>query len=101
MVVRADSAARKRSQPSAEQDTLASADRHGSGPVAVNGRGNVDGANGADLPGEVTVVDLDDADGVSESLEEGDLEDFDELSVDDVESLAVVELDEAEVARRR
>ena len=98
MVVRADSAARKRSQPSAEQDTLASADRHVSGPVAVNGRGNVDGANGADLPREVTVVDLDDADGVSESLEEGDLEDFDELSVDDVESLAVVELDEAEVA---
>jgi RNA polymerase primary sigma factor len=98
VVVRADSAARKRSQPSAEQDTLASADRHGSGPVVVNGRGNVDGANGADLPREVTVVDLDDADGVSESLEEGDLEDFDELSVDDVESLAVVELDEAEVA---
>jgi len=98
VVVRADSAARKRSQPSAEQDTLASADRHVSGPVAVNGRGNVDGANGADLPREVTVVDLDDADGVSESLEEGDLEDFDELSVDDVESLAVVELDEAEVA---
>ncbi len=97
MVVRADSAARKRSQPSAEQETLASADRHGSGPVAVNGRGNVDGANGADLPGEVAVVDLDDADGVAEGLEEGDLEDFDELSVDDVESLAVVELDEAEV----
>ena len=95
MVVRADSAARKRSRPSSEQETRASADRHGTGPVAVNGHGNGDGAQvpGADLPSEVAVVDLDDADGLSDNLDEGEL-DLDDLSVDDVESLAVVELDE-------
>ena len=95
MVVRADSAARKRSRPSSGQETRASADRHGTGPVAVNGHGNGDGAQvpGADLPGEVAVVDLDDADGLSDNLDEADL-DLDDLSVDEVESLAVVELEE-------
>ncbi len=99
MVVRADSAARKRSRPSSGQETRASADRHGTGPVAVNGRGNGDGAQvpGADLPREVAVVDLDDADGLSDNLDEGDL-DLDDLSVDEVESLAVVELDEDSVS---
>ena len=95
MVVRADSAARKRSRPSSGQETRASADRHVTGPVAVNGHGNGDGAQvpDADLPGEVAVVDLDDADGLSDNLDEADL-DLDDLSVDEVESLAVVELEE-------
>ena len=47
----------------------------------------------ADLPGEVAVVDLDDADGLSDNLDEAAL-DLDDLSVDEVESLAVVELEE-------
>jgi RNA polymerase primary sigma factor len=95
VVVRADSAARKRSRPSSEQDTRASADRRGTGPVAVSGHGNGDGAQvpGPDLPGEVAVVDLDDADGLADNLDEADL-DLDDLSVDEVESLAVVELEE-------
>ena len=103
VVVRADSAARKRSGPSSGQDTRAPADRHGSGPTAVNGRGNGDGAQvpGADLPGgEVAVVDLDEADGLSDGLDEGvDVENFDELSVEDVEidvEISAVELDEAD-----
>jgi len=107
VVVRADSAARKRSQPSSDQDTRAPADRRGSGPVAVSGRGGGDGAPvapvpGADLSGEVAVVDLDDADGLPEGLDDdGDLENFDDLSVDDEEineSLAVVELDDADAS---
>ena len=95
MVVRADSAARKRSRPSSEQETRASADRHVTGPVAVSDHGNGDGAQvpGADLPAEVAVVDLDDADGLSDNLDDADL-DLDDLSVDEVESLAVVELEE-------
>ncbi len=95
MVVRADSAARKRSRPSSGQETRASADRHVTGPVAVNSHGNGDGAQvpEADLPGEVAVVDLDDADSLSDNLDEADL-DLDDLSVDEVESLAVVELEE-------
>jgi RNA polymerase primary sigma factor len=95
VVVRADSAARKRSRPSSGQETRASADRHVTGPVAVNSHGNGDGAQvpDADLPGEVAVVDLDDADGLSGNLDEADL-DLDDLSVDEVESLAVVELEE-------
>ncbi len=99
MVVRADSAARKRSRPSSSgQDPRAPADRNGSGPAAENGRGNGDGAQvpGADLPGEVAVVDLGDADGLADGLDEGvDLESFDDLSVEDVE-ISVVELDEAD-----
>jgi RNA polymerase primary sigma factor len=101
VVVRADSAARKRSRPSSGQDTRAPADRNGSGPTAVNGRGNGDGAQvpGAGLPGgEVAVVDLDDADGLAGGLDDGvDVENFDELSVEDVEldvEIAAVELDE-------
>jgi RNA polymerase primary sigma factor len=103
VVVRADSAARKRSRTSSGQDTRVPADRHGPGPTAVNGRGNGDGVQvaGAGLAGgEVAVVDLDDADGLSGSLDEGvDVENFDELSVEDVEidvEIAAVELDEAD-----
>jgi len=105
VVVRADSAARKRSRTTSGQDTRAPADRHGSGPTAVNGRGNGDGAQvpGAGLSGgEVAVVDLDDADGLSDGLDDGvDVENFDELSVEDVEldvevEVAAVELDEAD-----
>jgi RNA polymerase primary sigma factor len=103
VVVRADSAARKRSGPSSGQDTRAPADRHESGPTAANGRGNGDGAQvpAADLPGgEVAVVDLDEADGLSDGLDEGvDVENFDELSVEDVEidvEISAVELDEAD-----
>jgi len=99
VVVRADSAARKRSRTSSGQDTRVPADRHGPGPTAVNGRGNGDGVQvaGAGLAGgEVAVVDLDDADGLPDSLDEGvDVENFDELSVEDVE-IAAVELDEAD-----
>jgi len=106
VVVRADSAARKRSRTSSGQDTRAPADRHGPGPTAVNGRGNGDGAQvpGVGLPaGEVAVVDLDEADGLSDGLDDGvDVENFDELSVEDVEisvvdvEIAAVELDEAD-----
>ena len=103
MVVRADSAARKRSRTSSGQDTRVPADRHGPGPAAVNGRGNGDGVQvaGTGLTGgEVAVVDLDDADGLPDSLDEGvDVENFDELSVEDVEidvEIAAVELDEAD-----
>ncbi len=112
VVVRADSAARKRSGPSSGQDTRAPADRHGSGPTAVNGRGNGDGAQvpGAGLPGgEVAVVDPDEADGLSGGLDEGvdvenldegvDVENFDEMSVEDVEidvEISAVELDGAD-----
>jgi RNA polymerase primary sigma factor len=102
VVVRADSAARKRSRPASGQDTRAPGDRHGSGPAAVNGRGNGDGPQvpDADLPGEVAVAELEDADGLSDGLDEGldenvDLESFDDLTVDDVE-ISVVELDEAD-----
>jgi RNA polymerase primary sigma factor len=100
VVVRADSAARKRSRPSSEQETRASADRHVTGPVAVSDHGNGDGAQvpGADLPGEVAVVDLDDGDGLSDNLDDANMDDadldLDDLSVDEVESLAVVELEE-------
>jgi len=103
VVVRADSAARKRSRTSSGQDTRVPADRHGPGPAAVNGRGNGDGVQvaGTGLTGgEVAVVDLDDADGLPDSLDEGvDVENFDELSVEDVEidvEIAAVELDEAD-----
>jgi RNA polymerase primary sigma factor len=93
VVVRADSAARKRSRPSSGQDTRAPANGtavNGSGPAAVvNGRGNGNGDGPAESPaGDVAVVDLD-----AEDL--GDDVDFDELSVDEVdveinESLSVV-----------
>ena len=93
MVVRADSAARKRSRPSSGQDTRTPVERRGSG--SANGHGTGDGASApADLSGEVAVVDLDDTDGLTDGLDDAD---FDELSVaDDVdihESLAVVEVD--------
>jgi RNA polymerase primary sigma factor len=91
VVVRADSAARKRSRPSPGQDTRAPAERRESG--SANGHGTGDGAPApSDLPGEVAVVDLDDADGLAaDGLDDAD---FDELSVpDDVETLAVVEVD--------
>ena len=97
MVVRADSAARKRSQPPAGQDTRASANApsaSGPGPAGghVNGDSHVKGdVPGDGLAGDVAVVDLDDAEELADDV------DFDELSVDDAEireSLSVVELDE-------
>ena len=80
MVVRADSAARKRSRPSSGQDTRAPANGtavNGSGPAAVvNGHGNGDGP--AESPaGDVAVVDLEDAEDL------GDDVDFDALAVDE------------------
>src|SRR5258707_6293027 len=98
VVVRAESAARKRSRPSSGQDTRLPAERRGSGSANGHGREAGDGpsAPGTDLPGEVAVVDLDDADGLDEAV---DLESFDDLAVpDDVETLAVVEIDETEGA---
>jgi len=91
VVVRADSAARKRTRPSAGQTPANGTS--GSGPAGVVGghvNGNGDGPAEA-LAGDVAVAEIDD----SEDL--GDDVDFDELSVDDVEiheSLSVVELDE-------
>ncbi|HEY4462227.1 MAG TPA: RNA polymerase sigma factor [Streptosporangiaceae bacterium] len=98
VVVRAESAARKRSRPSSGQDTRPPAERRGSGSANGHGREAGDGpsAPGADLPGEVAVVDLDDAEGLDEAV---DLESFDDLAVpDDVETLAVVEIEETEGA---
>ncbi|HEY0717287.1 MAG TPA: RNA polymerase sigma factor [Streptosporangiaceae bacterium] len=94
VVVRADSAARKRPRPSAGQDTRAPANGTsvtGPGPTgAVGSHGN--GDEPADGPvGDVAVVDLDDAEDLPADV------DFDELVVDEVEiheSLVVVELDE-------
>jgi RNA polymerase primary sigma factor len=102
-VVRADSAARKRSRPSSVQDTRAPAERRGPGPAGGRGAGTGDGAPvaGADRPGEVAVVDLDDAEDLTDGLDEAvDLENFDDLAVPDDaeihESLTVVDLDEPE-----
>jgi RNA polymerase primary sigma factor len=90
VVVRADSAARKRSRPSAGQ---ASANgTSGSGPAGVVGgrvNGNSDGPGEA-LAGDVAVVDLDDAEDLGD-------DDFDPSSIDEAEiseSLTVVELDD-------
>ena len=103
MVVRADSAARKRSRPSSGQDKRAPAERRGPGPAGGRGTGTGDGAPvpGADRPGEVAVVDLDDAEGLTDGLDEAvDLENFDDLAVPDDaeihESLTAADLDEPE-----
>ena len=99
MVVRADSAARKRARPSAGQAPANGPS--GSGPAGVVGghvNGNGDGPG--DAPAgesrswsrvvEVAVVDIDDAEDL------GDDVDFDPLSVDEAEiheSLSVVEVE--------
>jgi RNA polymerase primary sigma factor len=96
VVVRADSAARKRARPSADQAPANGPSGSGSGPAGVvGGRVNGNGDGPAEAPaGDVAVVDLDEAGDL------GDDVDFDELQVDDVEiseSLVVVELDEDDV----
>ncbi len=90
MVVRADSAARKRARPSAGQAPANGPS--GSGPAGVVGghvNGNGDGPGDAPA-GDVAVVDIDDAEDL------GDDADFDPLSVDEAEiheSLSVVEVE--------
>ncbi len=95
MVVRADSAARKRARPTAGQVPANGPSGSGSGPAGVvGGRVNGNGDGPGDAPaGDVAVVDLEDAEDL------GDDVDFDELAVDEVEiheSLSVVELDDEE-----
>jgi RNA polymerase primary sigma factor len=103
VVVRADSAARKRSRPSSGQDTRAPAERRGPGPAGGRGTGTGDSAPapGADLHGEVAVVDLDDAEGLTDGLDEEavDLENFDDLGVPDdaeIHESLTADLDEPE-----